>query len=166
MNRSMGVAVLVATAVSVSACISTRTATRTVTTTVTENVPGPTVTVTVPGPTVTATAPQPKQSTGSTSSTILTYSGNGIWTSQPFNAPSEITASYSFSDCAGGSGNFIADVITTAGPTSGNYDDQSVANQLSAGGSATTAVYPQYPGSQYDLQVNSECSFTIKLTSG
>lgn len=174
MLKSIGLAVLVAMAVTVSACASTQTVTHSVT----KTVPGPTVTVTVPGPTVTAKAAPaptvtvtvkaaaPNPSPSNTSSAILTYSGNGIWTSQPFNAPSEIIATYSFSNCAGGSGNFIADVITTASPSSGNYDDQSVANQLSSGGSATTAVYPQYPGSKYDLQVNSECSFTITLTSG
>ena len=172
MLKPSRLAALAALAVTVSACASTQTVMHTVT----KTIPGPTVTVTVTGPTVTAKAAPaptvtvkegaPSPSASDTSSTILGYSGSGIWTSQPFNAPSEIVAAYSFSSCAGGSGNFIADVITTAGPSSGNYDDQTVANQLSSGGSATTAVYPQYPGSQYDLQVNSECSFTIKLTSG
>jgi hypothetical protein len=174
MLKPIRLAALAALAVTVSACASTQKVTHTVTKTIS----GPTITVTVPGPTVTAKAAPaptvtvtvkegaPKTSASNTSSTILSYSGSGIWTSQPFNAPSEIVASYSFSSCAGGSGNFISDVITTAGPSSENYDDQTVANQLSSGGSATTAVYPQYPGSQYDLQVNSERSFTIKLTSG
>lgn len=175
MLKSISLAALAALTVTVSACASTQTVTHTVT----KTIPGPTMTVTVPGPTVTAKAAPaptvtvtvkegaaPNPSASNTSPAILSYSGSGIWTSQPFNAPSEIIAAYSFSSCDGGSGNFIADVITTADPSSGNYDDQTVANQLSSGGSATTAVYPQYPGSQYDLQVNSECSFTIKLTSG
>ncbi len=48
---------------------------------------------------------------------------------------------------SGSSGNFIADFISGE-PSSGNYDDQQIANQLGSGGSATTSIYPQnVPGS-------------------
>ena len=77
-----------------------------------------------------------------------------------------MTARYSY-DCsaAGGQGNFIAGLVSGS-PSSGNYDDQSIANQLGSGGSQTTTVYPQDQGSYYHLEVNSECSWSITLTAG
>lgn len=75
------------------------------------------------------------------SAVLLNMSGNGIENSAPFSVNTDyVTVSYSFSDCAGGSGNFIADLDSVAnGPDS---DSEPIANALSSGGSATTTVYP------------------------
>jgi hypothetical protein len=77
-----------------------------------------------------------------------------------------VTARYSY-DCSafGGSGNFIADLVSRS-QGSGNYDDQSIANELGSSGGQTTTVYPQDQGATYHLEVNSECSWSITLTSG
>lgn len=98
--------------------------------------------------------------------TLLTLSGSGIQNSAPFNVGSApLTVTYTFNCSAFGmQGNFVADIISTASPTSGNYDDESVANQLSTGGSSTTTVYPTNPGTNYYLSVNSECSWTVTVT--
>jgi Protein of unknown function (DUF2510) len=142
----------------------------------------PTVTVTAkaaPAPTVTVTktaeraaaasvsahasASAPAQSSG----VLFTFSGSGIRNSAPFTVNSQVvTVRYSF-DCsgAGGQGNFIADMVSGS-PGSGNYDDQSIANQLGSGSSQTTTIYPQDPGSSYHLEVHSECSWSITLTTG
>ena len=142
--------------------------------------PSPATTVTVtaaaaPAPTVTVTrtvkraaaasasASAPAQSSG----VLFTFSGSGIRNSAPFTVNSSaVTARYSY-DCSafGGSGNFIADLVSGS-PSSGNYDDQSIANELGSGGGQTTTVYPQDQGVTYHLEVNSECSWTVTLTSG
>jgi hypothetical protein len=98
---------------------------------------------------------------------LISLSGSGIRNSAPFVVNSSaVTARYSY-DCSGfgGSGNFIADLISGS-PSAGNYDDQSIANELGSGGSQTTTVYPQDLGSSYYLEVNSECSWSITLTAG
>jgi len=79
---------------------------------------------------------------------------------------STVTAQYSY-DCSafGGGGNFIADMVSGS-PSSLNYDDQSIANALGAGGSQTTTLYPADQGGSYYLEVNSECSWSITLTAG
>jgi hypothetical protein len=140
--------------------------------------PAPTVTVTAtaaaaPAVTVTVTA-TPSAAANSSSSApeqssgvLFTFSGSGIRNSAPFTVnASAVTARYSY-DCSGFgvSGNFIADLISGT-PGSANYDDQSIANELGAGGSQTTTVYPQDQGSSYYLEVNSECSWSITLTAG
>jgi Protein of unknown function (DUF2510) len=142
--------------------------------------PSPATTVTVtaaaaPAPTVTVTrtvkraaaasasASAPAQSSG----VLFTFSGSGIRNSAPFTVNSSaVTARYSY-DCSalGGSGNFIADLVSGS-PDSGNYDDQSIANELGSGGGQTTTIYPQDQGATYHLEVNSECSWSIALTSG
>lgn len=142
--------------------------------------PSPATTITVtaaaaPAPTVTVTrtarraaaasasASAPAQSSG----VLFTFSGSGIRNSASFtvNSPA-VTARYSY-DCSafGGSGNFIADLVSGR-PDSGNYDDQSIANELGSGGGQITTVYPQDQGATYHLEVNSECSWSITLTSG
>jgi hypothetical protein len=134
--------------------------------------PAPTVTVTrtaKPAPAASAPASAPAQSSAPAqpSGVLLTFSGSGIRNSSPFTVnSSSVTARYSY-DCSGfgGSGNFIADLISGS-PGSGNYDDQSIANELGSGGSQTTTVYPQDQGSPYYLAVNSECSWSITLTAG
>jgi len=98
---------------------------------------------------------------------LISFSGSGIRNSAPFVVNSSaVTASYSY-DCSsfGGQGNFIADLVSGS-PGSGNYDDESIANQLGSGGSQTTTVYPQDVGNSYYLEVNSECSWSITLTTG
>jgi hypothetical protein len=70
-------------------------------------------------------------------------------------------------DCSGfgGTGTFIADMISGS-PSSLSYDDQPIANELGSGGSQTTTVYPQSQGGSYHLEVNSDCSWSITLTAG
>ncbi|MGI9008783.1 MAG: hypothetical protein ACR2FU_21780 [Streptosporangiaceae bacterium] len=121
--------------------------------------PAPTVTVTVtPGQV------PPAQGQGKV---LLTFSGNGVRNSQPFLVNTQsVIAKYHF-DCsgAGGSGNFIADMISGK-PGSANSDYQSIANALSATGSQTTTLYPTAQGSYYHLQIDSECTWSITLTAG
>ncbi|MGC1783606.1 MAG: DUF732 domain-containing protein [Acidobacteriaceae bacterium] len=97
---------------------------------------------------------------------LLSFSGNGIENSAPFLVnSSQVTVTYSF-NCAsfGGSGNFIAD-LEYGNQSSLNSDDQSIANALAPSGQTTTTVYPQDPGNDYYVAVNSECSWTIKVES-
>jgi hypothetical protein len=137
--------------------------------------PAPTVTVTettrpaaIARPTVTVTAPAPAATASSPPSGVLmTFSGSGIRNSASFVVGSStVTAHYSY-DCSafGGSGNFIADMVSGS-PSSLSYDDQSIANALGSGGSQTTTLYPQNQGGSYHLEVNSECSWSITLTAG
>ncbi len=86
---------------------------------------------------------------------LIRFSGNGILNSAPFNVTSgTVTAKYTYSNCAGGSGNFIADM------TDGS-DDQPIANALGSGGSQTTTLYPTDTPGQYHLEIDSECSWTV-----
>lgn len=97
---------------------------------------------------------------------LLNFSGNGIENSAPFLVnSSQVTVTYSF-NCSsfGGSGNFIAD-LEYGNQSSLNSDDQSIANQLAPSGHATTSVYPQDPGNNYYVAVNSECSWSVKVES-
>lgn len=92
---------------------------------------------------------------------LLKLSGSGIQNSAPFAVSSSmLTVTYTY-NCAddGGTGNFIADI------TDGS-DDQTVANALGAGGTTTTTVYPTDQGSDYHLAVNSECTWTVTVSSG
>jgi hypothetical protein len=91
---------------------------------------------------------------------LLRMSGEGIKDSAPFTVnDGTLTVRYSY-DCASqGTGNFIADM------TDGS-DYNSIANALSAGGHDTTTVYPSDVGSEYHVEVNSECSWTLTVTSG
>jgi Protein of unknown function (DUF732) len=97
---------------------------------------------------------------------LLRLSGNGIANSGPVMVTqSSLTVHYTY-DCSsfGGSGNFIAD-FETANQASLSSDDQTIANALGAGGSATTTIYPQNTGSQYHLAVNSECDWSVTITA-
>jgi hypothetical protein len=101
------------------------------------------------------------------SAVSFTFSGSGIENSAPFNVGSgPLTVSYTY-NCSsfGSSGNFIADLLY-GNQSSLNSDDQPIANDLSTGGSQTTTIYPQYPGKDYYLSVNSECSWSITVTGG
>ena len=93
-------------------------------------------------------------------------SGSGIQNSAPFLVnESSLTVDYSYNCAAfGQSGNFIADLIGGS-VNAGTYDDQSIANALSTGGSATTTLYPQDQGTDYHLSVNSECSWSVTVKS-
>jgi hypothetical protein len=120
--------------------------------------PSPTPSST-PSPTPSPTPPPP--------TTLLSMSGNGIESSAPFSVTtSTVTATYTYS-CAsfGTSGNFIADMIS-GNPSSLSYDDQSIANALGTGGADTTTLYPQDVPGSYHLTVDSECDWTVTLTSG
>ena len=97
---------------------------------------------------------------------LLVMSGSGIRNSAPFLvSTSQVTVTYTF-DCSavGGSGNFIAD-LNYGNQASLNSDSQSIANDLAASGGQTTTVYPQDPGQQYYVAVNSECNWTVKVVA-
>jgi len=91
---------------------------------------------------------------------LLSFSGNGIGNSAPFLVLGNLTVHYTFDCSSQGTGNFIGD-IETGNQASLNSDDQSFANELSGGGSKTTHVYPQEPGHDYHVSINSECSWTV-----
>jgi hypothetical protein len=94
---------------------------------------------------------------------LLNFSGSGIENSAPFTVGSQETVNYSF-NCSsfGQSGNFAAD-LEYGNQASLNSDDQPIANQLAPSGQATTTVYPQDPGQQYYVSVDSECSWTVQV---
>jgi hypothetical protein len=97
---------------------------------------------------------------------LLNFSGSGIENSAPFLVnSSQVTVTYNF-NCSsfGSSGNFIAD-LEYGNQTSMNSDDQPIANQLAPSGQTTTTVYPQDPGNDYYVAVNSECSWSVKVES-
>lgn len=127
----------------------------------------PAVTVTVTPSQVTAVKPKPKPKPKAAGPTVLlSLSGSGIENSAPFLVTeSQLTVTYSY-DCAsaGGTGNFIAD-LQSGNQSSLGSDDQSVANALGAGGTVTTTIYPQNPGTDYHLAVNSECNWTVTVKS-
>lgn len=87
---------------------------------------------------------------------LLTVTGNGIKNTRTFQAPDHWTLSYSF-DCAnfGSSGNFA--VTAFDGPDPVDF----LANELAPSGKDTTDSYT--PGTLH-LQINSECSWTIRVT--
>jgi hypothetical protein len=132
--------------------------------------PGGDVVDRAPGPRLrggsTPSAAAAAPSSAPSSSTLITFSGSGIRNSAPFVVNSStVTAHYSYDCSAVGTGNFIADLVSGS-PSSGSYDDESIANELSSGGSQTTTVYPANQGGSYHLAVNSGCSWSITLTSG
>jgi hypothetical protein len=97
---------------------------------------------------------------------LLRIAGNGIENSAPFSVGSgALTVHYSF-NCSsfGSAGNFQADLLYGDQSSLGS-DDQPVANALAMSGSQTTTVYPQDPGKDYYLSVNSECSWKVRVSS-
>ena len=109
--------------------------------------------------------PKPTPKPAATPTVLLNLSGSGIENSAPFLvSKSQLTVTYTY-DCSayGDSGNFIAD-LEYGNQSSLNSDDQSIANTIGNGASATTTIYPQYPGKDYYLSVNSECDWTVKVT--
>jgi hypothetical protein len=102
-----------------------------------------------------------------TTHVLIRFTGSGIKNSAPFNVGSgPLTITYHFNCAAfGGSGNFAADLLY-GNQSSLNSDDQSIANDLAPSGSQTTTVYPQDPGKDYYLSVDSECSWRLKVVSG
>jgi hypothetical protein len=117
------------------------------------------VPVTTPSAAAASSTPVSPQHT-----TILNLSGSGIQNSAPFLVTSDaLTVTYTYNcSSSGGSGNFIAD-LETGSPASLNFDDQIIANALGTGGTATTTIYPQNPGQDYHLAVDSECDWTVKI---
>jgi hypothetical protein len=95
---------------------------------------------------------------------LLIMSGSNIQNSAPFTVNNgTLTVKYSYDCSSQGTGNFIADLISGT-PSSLNYDDQSIANALGAGGTTTTTIYPQNVGSQYHLSVTSECNWSVQIS--
>jgi hypothetical protein len=96
---------------------------------------------------------------------LLRFGGSGIRNSAPFDVGSgALTVHYTF-DCSsfGQAGNFQADLVY-GNQSSLSGDDQPVANALALSGSTTTTVYPQDPGKDYYLAVNSECSWKVRVS--
>jgi hypothetical protein len=127
-------------------------------------------TTSAPAPTQAATtsAPAPTHKAQPSAPLVLIkMSGNGEGSSAPFLVnTSTVTATYTYNCSAlGQSGNFIADMVN-GNQASLNSDDQSIANALGAGGSATTTLYLTNVGQDYHLTVNSECTWSVTLTSG
>jgi hypothetical protein len=97
---------------------------------------------------------------------ILALRGNGIESSRSVLVTQPVLqVKYSY-DCSssGGPGNFIAD-FETANQDSLDFDDQSIANALSAGGVDTITIHPQKTGSEYHLAVNSQCDWSITVST-
>lgn len=128
--------------------------------------PAPTVTVTVTqtitaSPVAAATSAPAKPK----SDVLFDQSGSGIYTGPEFILNGPVTVSYSF-DCSsfGSPGNFIGD-IETGDQSSLTSDDQIFANGLAESGSKTVTVYPQDPGSEYHVAINSECAWTVRVVA-
>ena len=121
-----------------------------------------------PAPAATASAP-PSPTAAAVAApkrVLIRFTGSGIENSAPFNVGSgPLTVRYSYS-CAsfGQAGNFQADLLY-GNQSSLSSDDQPVANDLAMSGAATTTVYPQDPGRDYYLSVNSECSWRIRVST-
>lgn len=97
-----------------------------------------------------------------TKKVVLSVQGNGIKSTKSFTISSgDYSVAYTY-DCSnfGSSGNFIADVQQSGN----NLLDDPVANTLGDKGSDTTYLHDG-PGTFY-LSVNSECSWTVKVTDG
>lgn len=119
------------------------------------------------------TSPAPASTTSSPAAAapakhvLIRFAGSGIKNSAPFDVGSGLlTVTYRF-NCAsfGSSGNFVADLLY-GNQASLSGDDQSIANDLAMSGGQTTTVYPQDPGKDYYLSVNSECSWRLKVVTG
>lgn len=113
------------------------------------------------------TAPSGKVPAPAAPRVLLSLSGSGIENSPPFLVTeSQLTVHYTY-DCSGqgGDGNFIADLLNGNQSSLGS-DDQSIANALGVGGSATTTIYPTNTGSDYHLAVNSECNWAVVVSTG
>ena len=99
---------------------------------------------------------------------ILSLRGNGTESSRSVVVTQPaLQVKYNY-DCSsfGDSGSFIAD-FETANQNSLDFDDLSIANALSPGGAETITIYPQKTGRQYHLAVNSQCDWSITIsTSG
>jgi hypothetical protein len=125
--------------------------------------PAPTVTVTEtetePGPTVTtsaqAAAPSPSATPQQAAHTVATFSGSGQQNTPKFTVTDTWKLKYSF-DCSdfGQSGNFQV-------YEDGGNDYALSVNDLAKSKSASTLAYND-AGSHY-LQVNSECTWTMKV---
>lgn len=103
-----------------------------------------------PATTATKPAPKPKPK----AKTVLTESGDGIKTTVKFHVSGDWDLHYTY-DCSnfGTSGNFI---VTTGGTDF----PMPLANELGANGSEVTH---QHDGGTLYLEVNSECSWTVKV---
>jgi hypothetical protein len=99
---------------------------------------------------------------------ILSLRGNGTESSRSVVVTQPtLRVKYSY-DCSsfGGPGSFVAD-FETANQNSLDFDDQPIANALSPGGVETITIYPQKTGREYHLAVNSQCDWSITVsTSG
>ena len=55
--------------------------------------------------------------------------------------------------------------MISGGPSSASYDNERIANESGPGRTATVTVSLQDPGSDYYLAVNSDCRWSIAVTS-
>ena len=129
----------------------------------------PTATVTVSAG-AGAGSPQGGQSQGTTGGVggvLYSFSGSSDKNSPPFVVnDSAVTVKYTF-DCSafGMKGNFIAH-LDGGNPSAAFSDSNSIANDLSMGGTTTTTIYPRDRGFRYHLEVISECNWSMTLTNG
>ena len=148
----------------------TQAASSTATTTTAQQVVAPTPAKTTPAPTpkqapVVTPTPQPtpvSQPTPApvpaTPQTVLNISGSGSKSTQTFAVNDSWQMQWNY-DCSstGGQGNFQVFIFTGAGAMS---EDNEGVNQLGASGSDTEYYHA---GGSYYLEVNSECSWNIKV---
>jgi hypothetical protein len=92
-------------------------------------------------------------------SIVLQTSGNGTKTTKQFTVAADWSVKYSY-DCSSmmGQGNFI---VTENG---GDNDGVPIVNLLGAKGSDVT--YQHSDSGQHSLEINSECNWTVTVTSG
>ena len=100
------------------------------------------------------TTTAPTTTTTAAPKVLLDVSGSGIKSTQTFTVPNEWQLVWSYSNCAGGSGNFIVTVYNS----DGSPNDAAGVNELGASGSDTE--YYHSGGGLY-LEVNSECSWHV-----
>lgn len=96
----------------------------------------------------------------------MQFSGNGVDRSPPFLvSTSPVNVSYTY-DCTslGTSGNFIAYLTTS--PSSPTSDTEAIANVIGASGSTSATVSLRSAGSDYYVQVDSECQWALVVKSG
>lgn len=89
---------------------------------------------------------------------LLQLSGSGAKTTQKFTTGSDWDLSYSYFGCPGGQGNFIVDISSPGG----DFNSNTGINEL---GSGKTDVTHYHEGGTFFLDINSECSWKVKVTT-
>lgn len=121
--------------------------------------PAPATSAAAAAPAKPATSTPPAAPAAPAKSVVLTVSGNGIKTTKQFTVADNWSLKYTY-DCSsfGSQGNFQ---VMEQG---GDNDGMPLVNELAAKGSDVT--YQHSDAGQHSLEVNSECSWTVTVTSG